>query len=44
MAKKPNELKISWPRMSQKLYSRVCLSLKSVLDIIDKGEAIPGGL
>ena len=32
--------KIPWPRTSQKLCSGVCLSLKSVSDIVNEGEAV----
>ena len=34
----PKGLKIPWLGTSQKLYSGVCLSLKRVSDIVDKGE------
>ena len=39
VAQEPKGPKIPWPRTSKKLCSRVCLSLKSVSDIIDEGEA-----
>ena len=41
MPYEPKGLKISWPGMSQKLCSGVCLNLKSVSDIIDEGEVAP---
>ena len=34
----PKGQKIPWPETSQKLYSGVCLNLKSVSDIVDEGE------
>ena len=37
----PEEPRIPWPGTSQELCSGVCSNLKSVSDIVDKGEVAP---